>query len=123
MVDLYKIYCIYIVRTLAYSFSKFRSLAMQTIQAILEVKISPLNIRIRADQRRLIEQAAQALDKTVSDFVREAALREANQTLLDQVLFQLSADAWQRFNEALNQPPVSNPRLQDLLQRKPIWAA
>jgi uncharacterized protein (DUF1778 family) len=96
---------------------------MQTIQAILEVKISPLNIRIRADQRRLIEQAAQALDKTVSDFVREAAYREANQTLLDQVLFQLSADAWQRFNEALNQPPVSNPRLQDLLQRKPIWAA
>jgi uncharacterized protein (DUF1778 family) len=96
---------------------------MQTIQAILEVKISPLNIRIRADQRRLIEQAAQALDKTVSDFVREAALREANQTLLDQVLFQLSADAWQQFNEALNQPQVNNPRLQDLLQRKPIWAA
>ena len=96
---------------------------MQTIQAILEIKISPLNIRIRADQRRLIEQAAQALDKTVSDFVREAALREANQTLLDQVLFQLSADAWQQFNEALNQPQVNNPRLQDLLQRKPIWAA
>ena len=96
---------------------------MQTIHAISEVKISPLNIRIRADQRRLIEQAAQALDKTVSDFVREAALREANQTLLDQVIFQLNPVAWQQFNEALNQPPVSNPRLQDLLQRKPIWGA
>ena len=63
---------------------------MQTIHAISGVKISPLNIRIRADQRLLIEQAAQALDKTVSDFVREAALREANQTLLDQVIFQLN---------------------------------
>ena len=96
---------------------------MQTIHAISGVKISPLNIRIRADQRRLIEQAAQALDKTVSDVVREAALREANQALLDQVIFQLNPVAWQQFNEALNQPPVSNPCLQDLLQRKPIWGA
>lgn len=86
-----------------------------------DAKIPPLNIRIRADQRRLIEQAAEASDKTVSDFVREAALREATQTLLDQTLFQLTPEAWANFNEALNNPPASNPHLNDLLNRKPVW--
>ncbi|NJN45277.1 MAG: DUF1778 domain-containing protein, partial [Candidatus Competibacteraceae bacterium] len=48
-----------------------------------EMKTPPLNIRIKAEQRNLIEQAAQATDKTVSDFVRDAALQHAQDALLD----------------------------------------
>lgn len=91
------------------------------IVATTDSKIPPLNIRIRADQRRLIEQAAESVDKTVSDFVREAALREATQTLLDKTLFQLKKSDWDKFNEALNNPPLTNPKLHDLLNRKPVW--
>ena len=82
---------------------------------------TPLNIRIRSDQRSLIEQAALALDKTVSDFVREAALREANNALLDQTVFQVDSAAWDKFNAALDAPPADNPRLKDLLSRQPVW--
>lgn len=82
---------------------------------------TPLNIRIRSDQRDLIEQAASVLDKTVSDFVREAALREANNALLDQTIFQLDSAAWKKFNVALDASPSNNPKLKDLLSRKPVW--
>jgi len=84
-------------------------------------RATPLNIRIRADQRSLIEQAAQVLDKTVSDFVREAALREANNALLDQTVFQLDSAAWDKFNVALDASPDENPKLDDLLSRQPVW--
>lgn len=94
---------------------------MNTVPTLVETKIPPLNIRIRADQRRLIEQAAEAMDKTVSDFVREAALREATHTLLDQALFQLNQADWDKFNDALNHPPTTNPGIHDLLTRKPVW--
>ena len=80
-----------------------------------------MNIRIRSDQRSLIEQAALVLDKTVSDFVREAALREANNALLDQTVFQLDSAAWDKFNAALDASPTKNPKLKDLLSRQPVW--
>lgn len=82
---------------------------------------TPLNIRIRTEQRSLIEQAAQVVDKTVSDFVREAALREASHALLDQTLFKLDDDAWDKFNQALDTPPAENAKLNDLMSRKPVW--
>ena len=82
---------------------------------------TPLNIHIRSDQRDLIEQAASVLDKTVSDFVREAALREANNALLDQTIFQLDSAAWKKFNAALDASPSNNPKLKDLLSRKLVW--
>ena len=91
------------------------------MQSSIRSKATPLNIRIRSDQRGLIEQAAQVSDKTVSDFVREAALREANHALLDQTVFQLDAQAWEKFNTALDTPPEKNPKLNDLLSRQPVW--
>ena len=84
-------------------------------------RATPLNIRIRSDQRSLIEQAALSLDKTVSDFVREAALREANNALLDQTVFQLDSAAWDKFNAALDVSPSDNPKLKDLLSRQAVW--
>jgi len=91
------------------------------LTATIAPRATPLNIRIRSDQRSLIEQAAAALDKTVSDFVREAALREANNALLDQTVFQLDSAGWDKFNAALDAPPANNPKLKDLLSRKPVW--
>lgn len=80
-----------------------------------------LNIRIKAEQRTLIEQAASRSNKTISDFVRDAAIREAQNALLDQTVFKLDADAWDRFTAALDAPPKANPRLRDLMSRKAPW--
>ena len=84
-------------------------------------KASPLNIRIKAYQRKLIEDAAGVADKTVSDFVREAAVREARDTLLDQTSICFTDQAWEEFTTALDAPPDDNPRLRDLMSRQPLW--
>jgi uncharacterized protein (DUF1778 family) len=87
----------------------------------IEEKVPPLNIRIKAQQRKLIEEAARAADKTVSDFVREVALREARNTLLDRTAIYFTDAAWEEFTTALDEAPKDNPRLRDLMSRKPIW--
>lgn len=91
------------------------------MQPNTEDKVSPLNIRIKAHQRKLIEQAAGATDRTVSDFVREVALREARNTLLDQTTIRFTDQAWESFTTALDADPADNPRLRDLMSRRPPW--
>ncbi len=82
---------------------------------------TPLNIRVKPQQRRMIEEAARSSEKTVSDFVRDAALREAKNTLLDETVIRLSEADWDRFVTVLDAPARANPRLHDLMSRKPIW--
>ena len=86
-----------------------------------EEKVTPLNIRIKSQQRKLIEEAARAADKTVSDFVREVAVREAQNTLLDRTAIYFTDAVWEEFTAALDAAPKDNPRLHDLMSRKPIW--
>ncbi len=62
-------------------------------------KTKPLNIRIRADQRSLIEQAAKVSNKSLVNFSREAILREAADILREQSPFQLEAEPWSKFTK------------------------
>ena len=48
---------------------------------------APINIRARLTQRNLIDKAAAVLNKNRSDFMLEAACREAENVLLDRRLF------------------------------------
>jgi uncharacterized protein (DUF1778 family) len=84
-------------------------------------KCPALNIRIKAAQRALIERAARQANKSISDFVRDAAVQEAESTLLDTTRIELDPAAWDRFTTALDAPPADNPRLRDLMTRKAPW--
>ena len=86
-----------------------------------EEKVSPLNIRIKAHQRKLIEEAAGMAEKTVSDFVREAALRKAENILLDQTTIRFTDSAWEEFTLALDAKPDNNTGLYKLMGRRPVW--
>ena len=118
---LYHIYntnCIDIVRTNSYK-SPFASAYLLMVKAL--EKTAPLNIRVKAPQRALIEQAASAAEMTVSDFVRDAVLLQAKNALLDRTNIALNEQEWAAFVEALDAPPASNPRLRDLMSRKAPW--
>ena len=84
-------------------------------------KAPALNIRIKAPQRALIAQAARRANKTISDFVRDAAIHEAESILLDTTRIELDPEAWAELTAALDAPPTDNPRLRDLLSRKAPW--
>lgn len=80
-----------------------------------------INLRANRRQRAVIDRAAQALGKNRSDFMLEAACREAEAVLLDQCYFQLDEKEFKRFTAALDKPPAGNPRLRKLLSTKPPW--
>ena len=80
-------------------------------------------INLRADElrRALIDRAAEAVGKNRSEFMLDAATREATTVLLDRRFFQLDSRAFKEFTAALDAPPADNPRLRKLLSRKAPW--
>ena len=80
-----------------------------------------INLRANRNQRAVIDRAAERLGKNRSDFMLEAACREAEAVLLDQRYFQLDEKAFNKFTAALDKAPADNPRLRRLLRTKAPW--
>ena len=78
-------------------------------------------IRVRKEDRDLIDRAADLLGKSRSEFVLETARREAQTVLAEQTVFKLDAKQWNAFIEALDAPPKDNAGLRDLFRRKAPW--
>ena len=69
----------------------------------------------------MLNAAAQASRRSVSEFVLESALTRAAETLPDRQRFILEGERWQAFVEALDAPPRSLPRLKRLLRRQSVF--
>jgi uncharacterized protein (DUF1778 family) len=69
----------------------------------------------------LIDRAAEALGKDRTEFMLDAATREARSVLLDRRLFHVDAATFRRFVDALDAPPADNPRLRKLLHTRAPW--
>jgi uncharacterized protein (DUF1778 family) len=80
-----------------------------------------INLRVSRNQKALIDRAAGALGRNRSDFMLEAACREAESVLLGRRYFNLAEDEFRRFTTALDRPPAPNPRLARLLKTKAPW--
>ena len=80
-----------------------------------------LNLRIKSEERGLIDRAATLTGKTRTDFVLEAARRAAEEALLDRTLFAVSPDAHAAFLARLDEPPKPNERLRRTMQAVPPW--
>jgi uncharacterized protein (DUF1778 family) len=80
-----------------------------------------LNIRIRPEERGLIDRAAKSRGKNRTDFILEAARAAAEEALLDQVLMAVSPDAWSAFVARLDAPPAPNERLRRMMQMPAPW--
>ena len=80
-----------------------------------------ISIRAKAGQRDLIDQAADRLGRSRSDFMLEAACDKAQAVLLDQVFFKLDAEKFRQFTKMLDAPPTGNPGLERLMAVKAPW--
>ncbi len=85
------------------------------------IREASINIRALKTQRDLIDKAAVICNKTRSDFVLEAACREAENVLLDQRLVLLDDKTFDAFKTALNAPVTENPALHNLLSKRAPW--
>jgi uncharacterized protein (DUF1778 family) len=82
-----------------------------------------INLRIEANTRALIDEAAAMLGKTRTEFMIDTARRQAIDVLLDQRLFVRKTGAYDAFVQALDNPPAPGPKLKRLMARKPVWEA
>jgi uncharacterized protein (DUF1778 family) len=80
-----------------------------------------INIRAKARQRALIDQAAERLGRSRSDFMLEAACREAEDVLLEQAFFTVDDGTFAQFQALLDEPLPPTDKLRRLLKTKAPW--
>jgi len=76
---------------------------------------SRINLRASARQEQLLKQAAAATDRTMTDFVLESAVIEAERVLADRRWFLINDEQWDEFQHLLEQPARDLPKLRALL--------
>jgi uncharacterized protein (DUF1778 family) len=94
---------------------------MEAVVPPTATRTRTINLRTTEANRALIDRAADALGKDRTEFMLEAATREAQSVLLDRRFFQLDETAFRLFVKALDAPPADNPRLRKLLAKRAPW--
>ena len=84
-------------------------------------KRDTLNLRIKPDERSLIDRAAQSMGKNRTDFILDAARRAAEEALLDRTVLTVSPEAYAEFVARLDAPPQPNERLRRTMQTPAPW--
>jgi len=87
----------------------------------LAAKRETLNVRIKPEDRSLIDRAAALSGKSRTDFVLEAARRAAEDTLLDRTLFKVGPEAYAEFVARLDAPPAPNEKLRRMMKTPAAW--
>ena len=82
---------------------------------------SMINIRADESKRALIDRAAAAVGKNRSEFMLEAACREATAVLIDRTFFHVDPGTYKKFITALDRAPSDNPALRKLLHTRAPW--
>lgn len=79
-------------------------------------KTQRVDLRISPAAKQLIQAAAQAQDKSVSEFLLDSSLTSAVEALAERRLFILDEARWAKFQAALDAPPRKRPRLTRLMK-------
>jgi uncharacterized protein (DUF1778 family) len=80
-----------------------------------------INIRAKARQRDLIDQAAERQCRSRSEFMLDASCREAEDVLLSQTFFSVDSDTFAKVEALLDKPLPPTDKLRRLLKTKAPW--
>jgi uncharacterized protein (DUF1778 family) len=80
-----------------------------------------LDLRLTAEAKRVLQSAAAAAHRSVSEFVLESALTRAEETLPDRQRFGLTAESWAAFQQALDAPTRTLPNMARLLREPSVF--
>ena len=80
-----------------------------------------LDLRLSKSAKQTLQAAATAARKSVSEFVLETALSEAEERLADRRIFTLNAEQWDTFIAAFDAPPRRHQRLERLFRTPSVF--
>ncbi len=88
--------------------------------SIAEAKSERIEVRTTPRMKALLQRAATASHKSVTEFLLEAGMSAAEDALINRRLFRLDDEQWQAFQDALDRPVTEKPRLARLLAGKSV---
>jgi uncharacterized protein (DUF1778 family) len=80
-----------------------------------------LSVRVSADERALLEAAAEQSRTSLSDFIRRKSLEAAEVDVLARSVVTIPAKDWEKFEGWLHAKPRAVTGLKKLAARKPTW--
>ena len=84
-------------------------------------KDHPFSMRLPDSDLAIIDRAASLRGRSRTEFVRDAAVRAAEETLMDNVVIRMSEAGFADFAAALDAPPRPVPEMVELLRRRSPW--
>jgi uncharacterized protein (DUF1778 family) len=84
-------------------------------------KEHPLSMRLPEADIAIIDRAATLRGRSRTDFVRDAAVRAAEDVLMETVPIRMSPAGFKAFMTALSGPAVPVPEMVELIRRKAPW--
>ena len=88
-----------------------------------ERKDYPIAMRLPATDVALIDRAASLQGRSRTDFVRTAAVRTAEDVILEQGLVRMSPEGFADFMDVLSRPAAPVPEMVELAKRPAPWEA
>jgi uncharacterized protein (DUF1778 family) len=86
-----------------------------------ERKEHPISMRLPEADIAMIDRAAGLRGRSRTDFVREAAVRAAEDVLMENRLIRMSPEGFSEFMAALAAPVAAVPEMVELLRRPAPW--
>jgi uncharacterized protein (DUF1778 family) len=81
-----------------------------------------VSMRLERNDLGLIDRGAKLSGLSRTEFMRRAALNEAQFAILSETVLRLSPDAWRQFHAAIEAPVAKPPvKLAERLKRRPPW--
>ncbi|MCP1469454.1 uncharacterized protein (DUF1778 family) [Sphingobium sp. OAS761] len=86
-------------------------------------KEHPLSMRLPDTDIAIIDRAARLRGRSRTDFVRDAAVRAAEEVLMETTPIRMSAEGFDAFMAAVSGPAVPVPEMAELFRRVAPWEA
>ena len=90
---------------------------------VAERKEHPISMRLPEADVAIIDRAARLRGRSRTDFVRDAAVRAAEEALMEHRLIRMSAEGFAAFMAALSEPAAPVPEMVELAKRPAPWEA
>jgi uncharacterized protein (DUF1778 family) len=84
-------------------------------------KDHPLSMRLPDADLAMIDRAAQLRGRSRTEFMRDAAVRAAEDAIMENTLIRVSAEGFEAFVAALDAPGKPVPAMVEVLKRTAPW--
>ena len=89
----------------------------------IDRKEYPLSMRLPKADIAIIDRAARLRGRSRTAFVRDAAVRAAEDAIMESAPIRMSPAAFEAFMAALSGPPTPTPEMIRILERAAPWEA